>query len=57
MKKLSDQVIIKNIKFKSRLVLAPMAGVTDASFRKIVASFSNKVAMSTEMLSDHAYHY
>ncbi len=57
MKKLNDKVVIKNIKFKSRLMLAPMAGVSDASFRKLVSTYSKKIAMSTEMLSDHAFYY
>lgn len=47
---------IKGVKFKNRIVLAPMAGVTDASFRKLALKWGAGFTYS-EMISDHAFHY
>lgn len=38
----------------SNVLLAPMAGVTDAPFRKIVASFNDEILMFSEMISSEA---
>lgn len=56
MKKLTDEIKIGNIKLKNRLILAPMAGVSDLAFRSICAGYGASLVVS-EMVSDHAYHY
>lgn len=38
----------------SNVLLAPMAGVTDAPFRRIVASFNDETLMFSEMISSEA---
>lgn len=56
MKKLSDKAKIGNIKLKNRLILAPMAGNTDAAFRLLASKFNAALTIS-EMISDHGFHY
>ena len=56
MKKLSDEIKIGNVVLKNRLILAPMAGVSDMAFRYICSLYNSSLGVS-EMVSDHAYHY
>lgn len=56
MKKLSDKVFIKNVKLNNRLILAPMAGITDAAYRKICIKHKAGLVVS-EMISDHGFFY
>ena len=56
MKKLSDEIKIGNVILKNRLILAPMAGVSDMAFRYICSEYNSSLGVS-EIVSDHAYHY
>lgn len=47
---------IGNVEIKSQVVLAPMAGVSNHSFRKIAKRMGAGLVVS-EMVSDHALHY
>ena len=47
---------IGNIKLKNQVVLAPMAGVSNTSFRKIIKSMGASL-MYAEMVSDKAITY
>lgn len=47
---------IKDVVIKNKIVVAPMAGVTNTSFRKIAASF-NPGLIVAEMVSDKAVEY
>lgn len=45
---------LKNISLKNPLFLAPLAGVTNSAFRRLVADFGGYGALFTEMLSGKA---
>lgn len=47
---------IGNVELKNNLILAPMAGVTDLPFRRIVEKF-NPGMVCTEMVSSKALFY
>ena len=47
---------IGNVEIKSQVVLAPMAGVSNHSFRKLAKEMGAGLVVS-EMVSDHALHY
>ncbi len=47
---------IKNVKLKSNIILAPMAGYTDLAFRKMCQDFGAGL-VCTEMVSSKALHY
>lgn len=47
---------MKNIKYKSNIILAPLAGYTDAGFRRICADFGAGLT-TTEMVSAKGLHY
>lgn len=47
---------IGNIELKNKVVLAPMAGITDQPFRRIVRHFHSGLVVG-EMVSATAYHY
>ncbi len=47
---------IGNVEIKSQVVLAPMAGVSNHSFRKLAKEMGAGFVVS-EMVSDHALHY
>lgn len=42
---------IGNVKLKSRVVLAPMAGITDMPYRQLIRKFSKDCLLTTEMIS------
>ena len=45
---------IKDLELDSNIILAPMAGFSDTSFRQIIRSFSKKSLVCTEMISSEA---
>ena len=47
---------IGNVKIDNQVVLAPMAGITDSAFRRIVKDMGCGL-LSTEMVSDKALMY
>ena len=47
---------IGNTELNGRVILAPMAGVTDSAFRAVCARFG-AAAVVTEMVSAKALHY
>ena len=48
---------IGDIEIANNIFLAPMAGITDKSFRKIVKKYSNPGLVYTEMVSSRAICY
>ena len=48
---------IGNVKLENNLILAPMAGVTDLSFRKICKKYGNPGLVCSEMASSRAIFY
>jgi len=48
---------IGNLELENNILLAPMAGITDLSFRKICKKYSNPGLVYTEMLSSKALYY
>ena len=48
---------VGNIQLESNILLAPMAGITDKAFRKIVKKYSNPGLVCTEMVSSRALYY
>lgn len=48
---------IGNVKLENNVLLAPMAGITDASFRKICKKYGNPGLVYTEMASSKAIFY
>lgn len=51
---LSNELTIGNVKLKSKVILAPMAGITDTVLRQVVREFSPNALLVTEMLSSEA---
>ncbi|MCR4881183.1 MAG: tRNA dihydrouridine synthase DusB [bacterium] len=51
---MSGCVKIGDFELNSRVILAPMAGITDAAFRQIIREFSKDCLLVTEMLSSEA---
>ena len=49
-------IFIKNVKLKSNLILAPMAGYTDIAFRHMCLEYGAGL-VCTEMVSSKALHY
>lgn len=45
---------IGNVEIKSRVTLAPLAGITDFVFRKLIRKYSDTCLLTTEMLSSEA---
>ena len=45
---------IGNLELESNIILAPMAGFSDTSFRQIIRNFSKKTLVCTEMISSEA---
>ncbi|MDR1101402.1 MAG: tRNA-dihydrouridine synthase [Clostridiales bacterium] len=50
-------LVIGNLPLKSRVLLAPMAGVSDLAFRLIVRKYAGVGLACTEMISARALHY
>lgn len=50
----SQELNIGSVKLASRVVLAPMAGITDTVLRQLVRRFSNKSLLASEMISSEA---
>ena len=48
---------IGNVELKNNILLAPMAGVTDLSFRKICKKYGNPGLVCTEMISSKGLYY
>ena len=48
---------IGNIELENNLILAPMAGITDVSFRKICKKYGNPGMVCNEMVSSKAIYY
>ena len=48
---------IGNVELENNILLAPMAGITDLSFRKICKKYSNPGLVYTEMVSSKAMFY
>ena len=48
---------IGNVELENNIVLAPMAGVTDLSFRKICKKYGNPGLVCTEMISSKGLYY
>ena len=48
---------IGNVELENNIILAPMAGITDNSFRRICKKYSNPGLVYTEMLSSKAIFY
>ena len=47
---------IGNVELKNNIILAPMAGITNLAYRKMLKSFGCGLVVS-EMISDFALHY
>ncbi len=45
---------IGDLELNSNIILAPMAGFSDTSFRQIIRSFSKDALVCTEMISSEA---
>lgn len=45
---------LRKLNLKSQVSLAPMAGITDLVFRKIVRSYNNEILLTSEMISSEA---
>lgn len=50
----SNQLTIGNLKLTSKVVAAPMAGITDTVLRQLIRMFSKDSLLMTEMLSSEA---
>jgi len=50
-----EEILIDGSTFKPALFLAPMAGVTNSAFRRLLADFGGYGALFTEMLSASAF--
>ena len=48
---------IGNVELENNILLAPMAGVTDLSFRKICKKYGNPGLVCTEMISSKGLYY
>ena len=48
---------IGNVELENNILLAPMAGVTDLSFRKICKKYGNPSLVCTEMISSKGLFY
>ena len=48
---------IGNLELENNIILAPMAGITDLSYRKICKKYSNPALVCTEMVSSKALYY
>ena len=48
---------IGNVELENNILLAPMAGVTDLSFRKICKKYGNPGLVCTEMISSRGIFY
>lgn len=51
---MKNVICINGLELKSRLALAPMAGITDSAFRQIIREYSPNCLLYTEMLSSEA---
>lgn len=51
-----EKMKIGNIEIKNRIIMAPMAGITNVAFRKIIKEFGAGLVVS-EMVSDKALCY
>lgn len=49
-----NKLKIGNLELNSNVILAPMAGLTDTIFRKLIRKYSNDCLLTTEMLSSEA---
>lgn len=52
----SENMFIGNVEIKNRIIMAPLAGITNIAFRKIIKSFGAGLVYS-EMVSDKAIIY
>ena len=52
-----NKLKIGNVELSNNILLAPMAGITDLSFRKICEEYSNPGLVYTEMISSKAIYY
>ena len=50
----NNDLKIGNLHLKSNVILAPMAGLTDTVFRKLIRKYSKTCLLNTEMLSSEA---
>lgn len=51
------KIKIGNVELENNVILAPMAGVTDLSFRKICKKYGNPGLVCTEMISSKGLYY
>ena len=51
---MNKEIKIGSLELKSRVALAPMAGITDTAFRQIIREYSPDCLLVTEMLSSEA---
>ena len=51
------KLMIGNVELENNILLAPMAGVTDSSFRKICKKYGNPGLVCTEMISSKGLFY
>jgi tRNA-dihydrouridine synthase B len=49
-----NNLVIGNLKLKSKVVAAPMAGITDSVLRQMIRMFSKDCLLMTEMISSEA---
>lgn len=56
-KKTNNTLLIKNHEIKSKVILAPMAGITSFSYRKFMHEFNPNALTFTEMISDFGLIY
>ena len=56
-KKTNNTLLIKNYEIKSKVILAPMAGITSFSYRKFMHEFNPNALTFTEMISDFGLIY
>lgn len=51
------KIKIKNIELENNVILAPLAGITDLSYRKICKKYGNPGLVCTEMVSSKGLYY
>lgn len=51
------KIKIGNVKLENNVILAPMAGITDLSYRKICKKYGNPGLVCTEMISSKGLYY
>ena len=52
-----EKLKIGNVELENNILLAPMAGVTDLSYRKICKKYGNPGLVCTEMISSKGLFY